>query len=501
MKNKKLSTVLFITVLTLLVVAEALTATILLRLKMLPDKYVIILAIALVLLAVVVGLCMFLPRKGRKVSATRRVIACVLALVLVCGCALVSKLAADAYATIQAITRLTPTVNLRNMYILVPIEDEAELLCDTAGYNFGYIEDYNHEQTEYAFSQIESFTVEAPARTGYTSFIGVADAILNGEVDAVMLNGISVTLLLEEDGYEDLFLHVRVLKIIPHTEKDFVTQPGETQEQDVTNTPFAVYISGTDTRSGVAYSSRSDVNILMIVNPETKQVLLVNTPRDYYVSNSAGKGSKDKLTHLSLYGVECSINALEELYDIEIQYYAKINYTGFEKVVDAVGGITIYSEEAFVTKIGKTQIYVGENRLDGVRALNYARERKSVTGGDNGRGKNQMKVITAIMKKATSGTTIISNYSAILDSLAGLFTTNFEMSEISNLVKMQLNDMASWDVRSYAVTGTGGYDITYSVPGMELYVMRPDEESVQHGQTLINKVFAGEILTDADLNP
>lgn len=499
MKNKKLSMVLFIAVLTLLVAAEALTAVILLRLEMLPDKYVIILVIAFVLLAALVGLFMFLPRKGRKVSATRRVIACVLALVLVCGCALVSKLAADAYATIQAITRLTPTVNLRNMYILVPIEDEAELLCDTAGYNFGYIEDYNHEQTDYAFSQIKSLIVEEPERSGYPSFVAVADALLDKEVDAAMLNGISITLLLEEEGYEDLFLHVRVLKMIPYTEKIFATEPDGTVVPDVTNTPFAVYISGTDTRSGVAYSSRSDVNILMIVNPVTKQVLLVNTPRDYYVPNSAGKGAKDKLTHLSLYGVDCSINALEELYGIEIGYHAKINYTGFEKVVDAVGGITIYSEEAFTTKIGKTYIHVGENRLDGVKALNYARERKNVTGGDNGRGRNQMKVITAIMKKATSGTTIISNYSAILESLSGLFTTNFEMSEISMLVKMQLDDMASWDVKSYAVTGTGGYDITYSVPGMELYVMRPNEESVQHGQELIQKVFSGQILTDEDL--
>lgn len=500
MKNKVLSTILFITVLVLLIAAEALTAAILLRLEMLPDKYVIIMAIALVLLAAMIGLLLFLPARKGKTGNVRRVIACVVALLLVCGCAVVSKLAADAYETIHTVTKPAPEVSLRDMYVLVREEDPAKTLADTTDYTFGYVENYNYEQTQQAVGELEAAFGKAPTLVGYTTSAATVTALINGETGAAFLNGIHVTLLLEEDAFADMFDKVRILKTIPHTEEIYTTTTETTlPEPSITNTPFAVYISGADNRSGINYSGRSDVNILMLVNPVTKQILLINTPRDFYVSNSAGKGKKDKLTHLSLYGVDCSMKALEELYDVEIEHYAKINFTGFEKLVDAVGGITVYSDESFTTDYRKIKIKVGENKLNGKEALAFARERKSVSGGDRGRGKNQMKVISAIVDKATSGTTIISNYSKILNSLSGMFKTDLEKSDISKLVKMQLNDMASWDIKSYAVTGTGASEITYSMPGVKLYVMKPDKKTVNQAQELIKKLYAGEAITDEDV--
>jgi LCP family protein required for cell wall assembly len=259
-----------------------------------------------------------------------------------------------------------------------------------------------------------------------------------------------------------------------------------------------MYVSGSDTRDYYLSTSRSDVNILMVVNPETKMVLLVNTPRDYYVANPAGNGAKDKLTHCGIYGIGCSVDALEILYDTEVRYYSQINFTGVETLVDAIGGIDVYSDYGFYA-LEVYWINQGWNHLDGHGARLFAQDRYSHSAGDNARGRNQMKVIQAVISKVTSGTTIIENYAGILESIQGMFRTNVSMDEIGELVKMQLGDMASWTIRSYAVSGYGGSDITYSMPGLYCYVMYPDEAKVAYGQELIQRVLDGEVLTEEDM--
>ena len=183
---------------------------------------------------------------------------------------------------------------------------------------------------------------------------------------------------------------------------------------------------------------------------------------------------------------------------MDVDYYAQINFTGFETLIDAIGGITVYSDVAFTTA-DKYQIAQGENKLNGAEALSFARERKRLSGGDNARGQNQMKVIKAVISKMTSGSTIISNYTDIMESLEGMFATSMPMNHISDLVKMQLADMPQWEVHSYAVTGFNGSEYTYSTPGTRLYVMYPDDAMVANASALIDKVCSGEILTEADL--
>ena len=350
---------------------------------------------------------------------------------------------------------------------------------------------------------IEKDSGSAPQVTGYATAAELADALLGDQVDAVIMNGASIALLIEEEDYETFLDQVRILYSVSYdtldgkdTSATESTDPID-PEKNVTNTPFVVYVSGSDTRSSVLDVSRSDVNILMVVNPLTKQVLLLNTPRDYYVGNPAGDGALDKLTHCGLYGVDCSMEALEGLYGADIKYYGQINFTGFETLIDAIGGITVYSDQSFTAR--DTYIQKGENTLNGTQALDFSRERYHVSGGDNGRGKNQMKVITAVIKKMTTGTTVISNYSAIMSSLEGMFSTNLPTSDISMLVKMQLNDLATWDVFSFAVTGTGGSEKTYSAPGHTAYVMYPNEESVEYASGLIKKIMSGELLTEEDM--
>jgi LCP family protein required for cell wall assembly len=262
---------------------------------------------------------------------------------------------------------------------------------------------------------------------------------------------------------------------------------------------FVVYLSGSDTRSIKLATSRSDVNILAFVNPKTKQVLLLNTPRDYYVSTAkSSSGAKDKLTHCGLYGVDCSMDTLGALYDTSVDYYMQVNFEGFKTLVDAIGGIEVDSDIAFTTTHYDVQINKGTNYLDGEGALGFVRERYAFSDGDNARGRNTMKVVKAIINKVTSGTTLLTNYSDIMKSMEGMFVTNMSSDEISSLVKMQLSDMSSWDIRSYAVTGTDSSSTTYSTPNTYCYVMVPNESSVAKAKELIDKMESGEELTDAD---
>lgn len=502
MKNKKLWVILLIAVLVLQVAAEVLTAAIVLRLDMLPDKYTVVLVLVLVLLAALTGVLMFVHGK-KPVGTARKIIACVLALLIVCGCALISKVAADAYKTVNHVTNSGVTTNARNMYVFVRKDDPAQSITDAADYTFAIVENYDVKHTEQAIGQIEEDTGNSIEVVRYPMASKLADALLSEEVDALIMNGASVALLIEEEAYEDFTEKIRILRTMPfeQLEEGDTTDPVETDPVEVpkgvTEAPFIVYVSGSDTRSSILDVSRSDVNILMVVNPVTKQVLLLNTPRDYYIPNPAGDGALDKLTHCGLYGVDCSMEALEDLYGVQIGYYGQINFTGFETLVDAVGGVTVYSDQSF--KARDTYISVGENYLNGAQALDYARERYNVSGGDNGRGKNQMKVIKAVIQKLTTGTTIISNYSDILESLEGMFSTSFTMEEISSLVKMQLGDMASWNIQSFAVTGNGGHDKPYSQYGLTSYVMYPDEDVVSYASELVERVLSGGTLTEEDM--
>jgi len=502
MSTKRLLAVLFWAMLGLQAFSLFATAVVLIRLNMLPGLYLVAVIAFMAVLLAGNGCLMFV--KGKKpVGLIRRIIASLLVVLSVAGCLLVSKLATDAYQAVEKVTTKV-TTTIRNVYVFVPSDDPANTLADTADYTYGYVENYDVNHTQKAMEKIaEAGGVNVVSAKTYESFQKLADALFAGEIDAAVMNGASVALLLEEEGYTDFTEKVKILETmafsaLEEADKTQDTQPTEPPApKDITNTPFVVYVSGSDTRSKKLSVSRSDVNILAVIHPETKQVLLINTPRDYYVVHPDGNGARDKLTHCGLYGPECSMEVLSDLYDLNVDYYVQLNFTGFETLVDAVGGVTVYSDQSFSVEGG--YINKGENNLNGKQALAFARERYRVSGGDNGRGKNQMKVIKAVLEKMTSGTTIISNYSSILSSLEGMFTTSLEAENISKLVKMQLSDMASWNIQSFAVTGIGGSERTYSMPGSAAYVMYEDEASTDFAAKLAARVIAGEILTEEDL--
>ena len=515
-KNEKIWTILSVVMLVLLALAEALTLAIILQLNMLPIQYVIVLIALMAVSVLVIALLMFLRVDG-QVRLSQRIVSCVLAVLLVCFCVYISNVTAVAHKTIQTVT--DPEINSaptgKNMYVLVRSDDPAATLKDAANYSYGALKNSDVKRVTKFIQWIGKQTGVSPEPAGFATLPELADALLNKKVNAIIISGANIGMLETQTetqtAYADFTSKVKILAEVPFEDLQekpatpenpgsAVTPTDPTEAPDpnknVTNTPFAIYIGASDQYGNKLYASRSDVNILMVVNPKTKQILLINTPRDYYIPHpNSPDGHRDKLTHLGNDGIDCSVRGLENLYNERVDFYAQINFTGFETLIDAIGGITVTFDRSFLA-YGRTQIVEGENYLTGEQALHVARERYSFSDGDNTRGRNQMRIIKAVVQKLASGA-IIANYADILKSLEGMFVTDITMDDISKLVKMQLSDLAAWNIQSYAVTGENGYENTYT--GGYLSIMYEDQGMVDYAQELIDRVIAGDVLTEQDV--
>lgn len=520
MRRSPLWKIVFIVLFVLMLVTESFAVMKLIRLDMLPMSYMLVLIGVLAVFSLAIGLMLFVrtwwPGMGRQIAA------CILAFLLICGCTAISTVASDVMRTLEATTRDFFEIPTREVYVVA--SDPVEELEDAGAYTYGYLKNYDETCTQQAFEKIEKRLGRKPSTAGYTNIATMITALLDNRIDAIVMNGGIVELLEDTEEFADFSTKTKVLSQIRVEEEEpleAVTVPEEEQapteatleaeaeEETLSATeavdysalkPFVVYVSGSDSYdTEVTKYGRSDVNILAVVNPLTKQVLLINTPRDYYVNTTAKAGEKDKLTHCGLYGTKCSMRTLGSLYGVDIEYFVRINFSGFKKLIDALGGVTVYSDYAF-TAITRTPIKEGENHLTGQEALDFARERATLEGGDNDRGKHQMQVITAVIEKATSGTTILTNYSDIMDSVEGMFTMNIPTELISELMKMQLSDMARWNIVSYAATGSYAQEECYSMPGIKLSVIKPNRSSVSKASRMIDMVFAGELLTEEVMN-
>ena len=255
----------------------------------------------------------------------------------------------------------------------------------------------------------------------------------------------------------------------------------------ITKEPFNVYISGIDTFGGINKVSRSDVNMIMTVDPVEKKILLTSIPRDMYVDLHS-YGAKDKLTHSGIYGVGETVETVEDWLDIDINYYIRVNFTSLKDIVDAIGGVDVESPYAFESSVSRYSYDEGINHLDGEAALFFARERKSFEAGDQERIKNQQRVLKGILDKITGSTAILTGYTQILNTVGDEIQTNLSESDISALVKMQLEDIGGWTIKTTAIKGAGTYASTYSMGSRQLYVVIPDEFSVKDAQTKINEM-------------
>lgn len=337
------------------------TVGIVLWLNMLPELYVMLFGLILLFLLIMEYCLFYFGKKGKKKTAcyVRRTFGILLSLACMVVCIGGSYMLVKAGNTLGDITGNVKTTDTVSAYVMV--DDPAQTLMDAKDYVFAITEKYDYEHTQKAIEKINE-TVGTQIRTQvYDNIPDMVQALYEGSADAMLMNVAYVDVVEAQDGYETFSSRTRTL--YDHEEENVVTEDSQTAEKSITTDPFVIYISGSDTRTLTLTTSRSDVNILAVVNPSTKQVLLINTPRDYYVDTAASAGAKDKLTHCGMYGIDCSMATLGNLYDEHVDYYVQINFNGFKTLVDAVGGITVESEKAFRTSEGGFYINQGTNQL------------------------------------------------------------------------------------------------------------------------------------------
>lgn len=351
---------------------------------------------------------------------------------------------------------------------------------------------YDNESEENKKALDKLLTKVELVPTSYEDIHALANALLEEDEDAILIEDSYLEILNEE--VENMKENTKVI----YTFSIIVKTSDISKDINVTKTPFNIYVSGIDTYGEISSVSRSDVNMIITVNPTTRQILLTSIPRDYYVSLHGKTGYRDKLTHAGLYGIDMSIQTLEDLLDIEINYYIKVNFSSVIDIVNAVDGVNVYSDYTF-TSIDNYHYTKGYNAVNGEEALSFARERKSFATGDRQRIKNQQALLRAIFEKCTSKS-IITKYSKLLDSLNGSFVTNMKMERLTSLIKMQISKNYSWNIVLNSLDGSDSSNYTYSAPSSKAYVMEPIEESVAYATELINRVLEGEELDAEEID-
>lgn len=461
---------------------------------MLSNLYLIILMVVLIVLNAVSVIVQLPLRRNKAGKLIMGIVSLLLSGAMLYGVVAVNSVQS---ALSKIVGKMTETEITE---VRVMNDNPATSMGDTKGYTFGYIADADTKNTQNILDEIsKSFgTIKSKE---YSSMTALADALYDDEVDAILINQGYVDLLTEKDGYTDFRDQTRVLYTYTTTHEVDPIVPNTS----ITKEPFVVYCSGIDARvDDISTKSRSDVNILAVVNPTTKQILLVNTPRDYYLP-LARNGEMDKLTHAGLYGIDESMKVLGNLYGVQADYYVRVNFAGLVKIVDALGGVDIESDANFScvpmeTPDGngdytyqKYSFTKGINHVNGSQALAFARERKAFADGDNRRGQHQMTVIKAIVNKACSSA-VLTKYQKLLKAASDAFITNMPYADISSLVQMQLGDMADWNITTYAVSGEGSTEYCYAL-GDKAWVMIKDSSKVNTAKNMIQQVINGEVPT------
>ncbi|WP_304973379.1 LCP family protein [Faecalibaculum rodentium] len=480
----------------LLVVSTAFVGYQMYALGVLPDTvlYPFLLILGLVCLIFVLLNLEF--KHSKKITNT------VLAISLILSCA--SMLGAyyifRTNGTLASITAIKNT-NDNNISVIVMSEPDIDSLENLSGKKVGILKNIDKGGTEKALEQIQK---EMPVEFEQVELDSVpqeAMALYNGDVDAVILNEAYRTNVTELEDYADFSTRTRVI-----FQAHFKTSA--TNEalavSDVTTKPYNILISGNDTYGDVGELSRSDVNMVVTVNPMTSTVLLTSIPRDSYIPVDCGdayacaEGELDKITHTGINGITSTKRTVEKLLDIEINYTFRVNFSSVTNIVDSLGGIDIevpegQAVETFYADSTLEGVTEGWNHLDGERALSFARERYAYIDGDNQRVRNQQMVLKAIFNKATSPE-IIVNYISLLKALESAFDTTLSQDEITDFIKYQIQAIPDWKFESYQVSGDGDTLFCPSL-GQEAYVTVLDQNTVALAHDKIMAVLDGK---DAD---
>lgn len=401
------------------------------------------------------------------------------------------------YQTTSTLSKISGVkTEIAQVGIYVRAQDSADSLAATSSYKYGIITDLDRENTDKTLEEIKAELGTDVQVQEYRGLTELVDGLKREETGAIILNQAYLPILEEMDGYADIESEIREISVKNvETVIETADQTSESQNENTAQTEaagevYTVFISGIDNRGGIVAKSRSDVNIIAVANTKTRQLLLVSTPRDYFVPLSISGGVPDKLTHAGIYGISVSMDTLGMLYGIDINNYFRLNFGGFVNIIDALGGITVESDYDFTTS--GFHYNKGSNAVNGEQALAFARERYAFPEGDRQRGRNQMAVIQGVINKALSPE-LLKNYSSILSGLQGSFETNISYEEIARLLQQQLTEGGSWNIVSYSVDGTGDTQKPYSM-SQAAYVMIPDYSTVDKAKEMMRQVRDGETI-------
>ena len=434
----------------------------------------IIITVLAVLLAIGAGI--FIKKKIAKVFTL---------LLLIFGITLGSIGVFGIQQFVSVTSKLNETAAVSNYIMSIAVLKDSEIESVSQLESVAAPVDKDQENVQKLIDDIQKNQQKTLTVTSIESYLEAYKQLQSGEVKAIVLNEAFENIIESEyPNHADTIKKIYIMGV-----KKKVKGPKASKGNGMT-----IYVSGIDTYGPINSVSRSDVNILMTVNTDTKEVLLTTTPRDSYVPIADGGNNQyDKLTHAGIYGVDTSIHTLENLYDIDINYYARLNFTSFLKLIDLLGGIDVYNDQEFNAHTNNGKHYpVGNLHLNSTDALGFVRERYALADGDRDRGRNQQKVITAIIQKLTSAE-VLANYSAVIQGLQESVQTNMPVEVMTDLVNRQLEKGGKYDVQSQDLKGTGRMDLpSYAMPGSQLYMMEVSQDSLASVKAAMTSVLKGK---------
>lgn len=464
------------------------------RLNVLPSKFLFLITIGIVLLdAIFVLLLVYFSK-----NLVSKII-CVVLTLLVCvascfGGYYISK-------TKSVLSNITNVAKNAKNTVSVIVKESSSIKNKSSlnGVSVGSLR-LNEQGSKKALKELSSEGIVLN-QTEYDSMTALLEAFYNGKVDSIIINESSRSQILDMETYSNFDSNTRVVYQTSYKVKN---NDSATSVSDITLKPFNVLISGSDTRGGFDENGRSDVIMVATVNPKTHTILLTSVPRDFYVTTAcdAGdgcmQGALDKITHTGMHGTNTTKRTVEQLLGIEINYTFKVGFDTVTDLVDAVGGVDVtvepgYECNNFLHAPGLS-VHAGVNHLNGEQALGYARERYAYKEGDRQRTKNQQQVLMGIIDKITSPA-IVTNYASIMDSMANTFSTTMSNEEITDLIKYQLNNNPTWNMEQYMVDGTGD-TLMCAELGDAASVMVPDQSTVKLAKDKISAVLAGKSSTE-----
>lgn len=458
-------------------------------LNILPVKFFIPFTILTALFTLLVSFMLF----NFKIKKGIKIFFSVLGILVVAVSAVVLNYAIHTFDFLKDISNADLKIT-EKYYVMVRADSPYNKLEDIATFTVGTFNENTNiyqEAIKKLTEKVEVTLVECD------SSIQNVDNLLSGESTVILLSNLHKEQYQEENkGFSD---QVKILETIEvetkHKENEVVTI------KPVSEDVMTIYISGIDTYGGINLRSRSDVNMLVTVNKKNHEILLTSIPRDYYVQLHDTYGYKDKLTHAGIYGINMSVQTIQDFMGIDINYYVRVNFSTLEAVVNSIGGVDVYSDLTFRPLHHKAVVIKqGMNHMDGKTALAFARERYAYQDGDRHRVRNQQEVLKAIISKATSDVSILTRYTTLLNNVSGYFQTNVDMNEVAKIVKIQLDEMPSWTIKQYSLDGTGSKQPTHSMGATPLYVMIPNQDTVNTGSRYINGMTKGKTFKELGLN-